>query len=70
MKSTYEKRWGHPRFKKATIHLQNKLVKRQEADERNTKWSNLSFSEKISDLQVRVGYSGKQIKRLFSKWEA
>jgi len=35
MKSTYEKRWGHSRTKKKTIHLLRKEQKRLEAEERN-----------------------------------
>jgi regulator of protease activity HflC (stomatin/prohibitin superfamily) len=35
MKSTYEKRWGHPRTKKAVKHLEAKARKQAEAKARN-----------------------------------
>jgi hypothetical protein len=38
MKSTYEKRWGHPRTKTATKHLLRKQQKREEAEKRNKEY--------------------------------
>ena len=46
MKSTYEKRWGHPRYRKAVIHLQIKEQKRHEAEARQMKYNALSRDEK------------------------
>jgi hypothetical protein len=38
MKSSYEVRWGHPRYKHATKHRIEQERKRKEAEERNSKY--------------------------------
>jgi len=60
MKSTYEKRWGHPRFKKATAHLEVKAQKRREAEARNSKFQALSRDDKWYHICEAPGECKKQ----------
>jgi len=60
MKSTYEKRWGHARFKKATAHFEVKAQKRREAETRNTKYQRLSISDKWNHVSNSPGDCMKQ----------
>lgn len=46
MKSTYEKRWGHARFRKATKHFEVKAQKRREAEARQMKYQSLTRDQK------------------------
>lgn len=39
MKSTYEKRWGHPRYRIATKHIEIKARKREEAENRQAEYN-------------------------------
>ena len=65
MKSTYEKRWGHPRFKKAIKHLVVKARKREEAEMRQSRWNRLSLEEKIEAEHLRPGFARKVLIRLY-----
>jgi len=64
MKSTYEKRWGHPRTRKATIKRTMKAQRRTEAHDRNERWNGLSQIEQIAILRFRPGKCAKQIARI------
>jgi len=64
MKQTYEKRWGHARFKKATIHLEVKAQKRREAEARNSKYQALSYVDKCKWILCMPGNHAKQSAKL------
>ena len=46
MKTSYEKRWGHPRYRKATKHLEIKAQTRREAEARQMKYDALTRDQK------------------------
>ena len=69
MKSTYEKRWGHPRFRKAVKHLQIKEQKRVEAEARNAKYAGMTYTEKMYLILSVPGNCLRQLQRLHGNQE-
>ena len=64
MKSTYEKRWGHARFRKAVVHLRIKELKRNEAMARNAKYQALTRDEKWERACSATGNCANQKTKL------
>ena len=63
MKTTYEKRWGHPRTKKVNGNTE-RARRKLEAEQRQAIYDELTVAEKIALCKSRRGHSARELERL------